>query len=96
MDVLTDLAGLTLVAAGAFGAGFEFRMIRSRFTLRVLTPAAGLFQTYVIVFVWGMVFVSNHWHNSAVTWTLTGLGAALTSAQGVLVMRSRERRAARG
>jgi hypothetical protein len=34
-----------------------------------------------------MVFVSNHWHNSAVTWTLTGLGAAPTSAQGVLVMR---------
>jgi hypothetical protein len=94
MDILTDLADLTLVAAGAFGAGFEFRMIRSRFGHQVLTPAAGLFQMYVIIGVWGMAFVSNHWHNAAVTWTLTGLGAVLTSAQGVLVLGSRERRAA--
>jgi uncharacterized membrane protein YgdD (TMEM256/DUF423 family) len=92
MDILTDLAGLTLVAAGAFGAGFEFRMIRSRFGHQVLTPAARLFQTYVIIGVVGMIFVSNHWHNSAVTWTLTGLSVALVSAQGVLVLRNRERR----
>ncbi|HSZ43993.1 MAG TPA: hypothetical protein VK823_01570 [Streptosporangiaceae bacterium] len=96
MDILTDLAGLVLVAAGAFGAGFEFRMIRSRFGHQVLTPAAGLFRTYVSVFAWGMVFVSNHWNNAAVTWALIGLGVVLTSAQGVLVLRSRERPAARG
>ncbi len=94
--MLTDLAGLALVAAGAFGAGFEFRMIRSRFRQQVLTPAAGLFQTYLILFVWGMAFVSDHWNNTGVTWALTGVGAALTSVQGVLVLRSRERRAARG
>jgi len=49
---------------------------------RSTTPYGAGFE-----FAWGMVFVSNHWHNSAVTWTLTGLGAAPTSAQGVLVMR---------
>jgi hypothetical protein len=96
MDLLTDLVGLTLVAAGAFGAGFEFRMIRSRFAHLVLMPGAGLFRSYVGLFVWGVVFVSDHWHNSAVTWTLTGLGTALTSVQGAQVMRSRHRRAAGG
>jgi len=91
MSVLTELAGLALVTVGAFGAGFEFRMIRSRFGHQVLTPAAALFQTYVNLFAWGMAFVSDHWNNSAVTWALIGLGVALTSAQGVLMLRSRKR-----
>jgi hypothetical protein len=95
MDLLTELAGLALVTAGAFGAGFEFRMIRSRFRHQVLTPAAALFQTYVTVFVCGMAFVSNHWNNAAVTWALVGLSVALTSAQGVRMLRSRERPPAR-
>jgi hypothetical protein len=95
MDILTELAGLALVTAGAFGAGFEFRMIRSRFGHQVLTPAAALFRTYVSVSAWGLVFVSNHWHSAAVTWALVGLGMALTSAQGVLVLRGRERPPAR-
>lgn len=95
MGILTELAGLTLVTAGAFGAGFEFRMIRSRFGHQVLTPAAALFRTYVSLFAWGMAFMSDHWNNAAVTWALTGLGVALTSAQGVLVLRSRKRPLAR-
>jgi hypothetical protein len=95
MSIMTELAGLALVTAGAFGAGFEFRMIRSRFGHQVLTPAAALFRTYVNLFAWGMVFVSDYWNNAAVTWALVGLGVALTSAQGVLVLRSRERPPAR-
>jgi hypothetical protein len=91
LDVLTELAGLAGVTAGAFGAGFEFRMIRSRFGHQLLTPAARLFRMYVSVFAWGMAFLSDGWNNSAVTWALVGLGVALTSVQGVLVLRSRER-----
>lgn len=91
MDILVELAGLALVTVAAFGAGFEFRMIRSHFRHQLLTPAAGLFRTYVNLFAWGMASVSNHWNNTAVTWALIGLGAALTSAQGVLVLRSRVR-----
>jgi hypothetical protein len=87
MDVLTDLLGLALVAAGGFGAGFEFRMIRAGFWQRVLTPAARLFQTYVIFIVVGLAFVSQHWHNTTVTWSLTGLGPALVIAQGALRLR---------
>ncbi len=95
MDILTDLAGLALIAVGAFGAGFEFRMIRSRYGHQVLTPAARLFQTYVIVAVVGILFVSNHWHKTTVTWALTGLGVALVIAQGVLLLRSQARRVPR-
>jgi len=95
MDILTELVGLAAMTAGAFGAGFEFRMIRSRFRHQVLTPAAGLFQTCVTVFAWGLAFASDDWNNAAVTWALMGLGVAMTSAQGVLVPRSRQRPAAR-
>jgi hypothetical protein len=83
-----------LVTVGAFGAGFEFRMIRSGFRHQLLTPAAALFRTYVSLFVFGVVFATD-WDNAAVTWTPTGLGVALTSAQGVLVLRRRERPTAR-
>jgi hypothetical protein len=91
MDLLTDIGGLALVVAGAFGAGFEFRMIRNRFGHQVRTPGARLFRFYVVVIVCGLVFVSNHWHNSAVTWTLTGLSVALSIAQVVVERRSRVR-----
>jgi hypothetical protein len=92
MDLLTDIGGLALVVAGAFGTGFEFRMIRFRFGHQVLTPGARLFRSYVVLIVCGLVLVSNHWHNTAVTWTLTGLNVALLIAQGVLERRSRVRR----
>ena len=91
MDILTEVAGLALVVAGAFGAGFEFRMLRSRFGHQLLTPAARLYRAYVTFLVIGMSFVSQHWDNTAVTWTFTGLGAALVIAQGVLMRRSRVR-----
>ena len=92
MDIVTDLVGLVLVAAGAFGAGFEFRMMRSQLMRQVLTPAARLFWMYVTVIVCGMIFVSNHWHNAAVTWTFTGLAVVLVIAHGLLVFRSRRER----
>jgi len=93
MDILANVAGAVLVAAGAFGAGFEYRMIRIGFRHQLLAPAARLFRAYATFIVIGMVFVSNLWHNSAVTWTLTGLTVACVIAQGVLILRGRIRAA---
>jgi hypothetical protein len=95
MDMLTELVGLALMTVGAAGAGFEFRMIRSRFRHQVLTPAAAVFRIYVTVFVSGIVFLSNDWNNTAVTWAFVGLGLALTSVQVTLGLRSQERSPAR-
>jgi hypothetical protein len=91
MDAVTDVVGLVLVAVGAFGAGFEFRMIRGRLRLRILAPGARLFRMYVTFIVCGLVFVSDHWNSPAVVWIFTSLGVALVITQGVLMMRSRVR-----
>lgn len=89
MDLATDIAGTALMLAGALAAGFEFRMLRSRFRHLILTPAAQQLRNCVLVICSSLSLVSIHWHNMPVTWSLIGLSLVLMAGNAALLVRER-------
>lgn len=77
MDTAAEIAGLVLVLAGGFGAGFEYRMLRAGFRHQILTPAAQWLRVWLSEACCGLALISLASHDAAVTWTIISLPVVL-------------------
>jgi protein-S-isoprenylcysteine O-methyltransferase Ste14 len=81
--IASGIIGSALVVVAAFAAGTEFAGLRRRrrsFWHLIGQPAARTLRSNVIMVGVGVITVSFQWHNSAVTWSLEGIVAALLVA----------------